>query len=179
VFPYDARAKEAAQGASSALASRIIPFEHPLPASKAAAMDAGAKEFKARWLEEWAASPRHRRISLFDNATPGSPIVKMYDGLSRPQSSILTQLRTTHIALNTYLYRFHLAPSPDCELCLVPESVPHYLLLCPRFRRQRLGLILNLGTARLSLRRLLGAKSDLKPVLRFVRDTNRFPRYSL
>jgi ribonuclease HI len=32
----DVRTKEAAQGASSALASRITPFEHPLPASKAA-----------------------------------------------------------------------------------------------------------------------------------------------
>jgi ribonuclease HI len=175
----DARAKEAAQGASSALASRIIPFENPLPASKAAAMDAGAKEFKARWLEEWTMSPRFRRISLFDNAKPSNAVARMYDGLSRPQCSILTQLRTTHLALNAYLYRFHLAPSPDCELCLVPETVPHYLLLCPHYRRQRLDLVLKLGTARLSLRRLLAAKSDSKPVLRFVHDTGRFPRYAL
>jgi hypothetical protein len=103
----------------------------------------------------------------------------MYDGLSRPQCSVLTQLRTTHLALNAYLYRFHLAPSPDCELCLVPETVPHFLLMCPRYRRQRLDLVLNLGTARLSLRRLLAVKSDSKPVLRFVRDTGRFPRYAL
>jgi hypothetical protein len=40
-------------------------------------------------------------------------------------------------------------------------------------------IILDLGTARLSLRRLLAAKSDSKPVLRFVRDTLRFPRDSL
>jgi hypothetical protein len=171
----DVRAKEAAQGASSALVSQIIPFERPLPASKAAAMDAGAKEFKARWLEEWALSPWFCRISLFDSAKPSNAVAKMYNGLSRPQCSVLTQLRTTHLALNTYLYRFHLAPSPDCELCLVPETVPHYLLSYPRYRRQHLDLVLKLGTACLSLRRLLAAKSDPKPMLRFVRDTGRFP----
>ncbi|KAJ6572192.1 hypothetical protein B0H19DRAFT_879913, partial [Mycena capillaripes] len=88
--------------------------------------------------------------------------------------SILTQLRTTHFALNTYLYRFHLAPSPDCDLCLVPETVPHFLISCPRYRCKCLKLILSLGMARLSLRRLLAVKSDPKPVLRFVRDTGRF-----
>ncbi|KAJ7926623.1 hypothetical protein B0H13DRAFT_2313339 [Mycena leptocephala] len=75
----DARAKEAAQGASSALASRIIPFENPLPTSKAAAMDAGAKEFKARWLAEWATSSRYRRIALFDSAKPSNTVARMYD----------------------------------------------------------------------------------------------------
>ncbi|KAJ7611402.1 hypothetical protein DFH06DRAFT_1373670 [Mycena polygramma] len=88
-------------------------------------------------------------------------------------------MRTTHFALNGFLYRFHLAPSPDCPLCLVPETVGHYLLLCPRYRRERLTMILKLGTARLSLRGLLAAKSDHKPVLRFVRETGRFPRYAL
>ncbi|KAJ6454338.1 hypothetical protein C8R45DRAFT_772010, partial [Mycena sanguinolenta] len=85
-----------------------------------------------------------------------------------------TQLRTSHIALNAYLYRFHLAPSPVCEACLVPETVSHYLLACPRYRRHRLELIRALGTARLSLRRLLAVKSDPSPTLRFVRDTSRF-----
>jgi hypothetical protein len=98
---------------------------------------------------------------------------------SRPQSSVLTQLRTTHVPLNAFLYRFHLGPSPDCALCLVPETVPHFLLLCPQYRRQRLDLVRRLGTARLSLRLLLAVKSDPKPVLEFARTTGRFPRYAL
>ncbi|KAJ6537777.1 hypothetical protein B0H19DRAFT_874039, partial [Mycena capillaripes] len=60
-----------------------------------------------------------------------------YEDLSRPQCSVLTQLRTSHIGLNAFHYRFHLAPSPECQLCLVPETVPHYLLSCPCYRRQR------------------------------------------
>jgi hypothetical protein len=103
----------------------------------------------------------------------------MYTDLSHAQCSVLTQLRTAHIRLNAFLYRFHLAPSLDCPLCLVPETVSHYLLACPRFRRQCLRLIMKLGSAQLSLRRLLAAKSDHKAVLSFVRDTDRFPRYTV
>ncbi|KAJ7667172.1 hypothetical protein B0H17DRAFT_858959, partial [Mycena rosella] len=62
---------------------------------------------------------------------------------------------TAHIGLNIFLYRFHLGPSPDCALCLVPKTVSHYLLACPTYRRQRLTLITRLGTACLSLRRLI------------------------
>ncbi|KAJ7653812.1 hypothetical protein B0H17DRAFT_862911, partial [Mycena rosella] len=86
----------------------------------------------------------------------------------------LMQLCTAHIGLNAFLYRFHLGPSPDCALCLVPETVLHYLLACPTYRRQRLTLITRLGTARLSLHRLISVKSDPRPVLAFVRDTGRF-----
>ncbi|KAJ7683119.1 hypothetical protein B0H17DRAFT_942155, partial [Mycena rosella] len=50
----------------------------------------------------------------------------------------LTQLRTGHIALDAYLYRLHLALSPDCP---VPESVPHLFLACPAQRRHRLRLV--------------------------------------
>ncbi|KAJ7700684.1 hypothetical protein B0H17DRAFT_925216, partial [Mycena rosella] len=53
----------------------------------------------------------------FDNAKPSSATTRMYADLSRPQCSILTQLRTAHVGLNAFLYRFHLAPSPDCDHC--------------------------------------------------------------
>ncbi|KAJ7626485.1 hypothetical protein B0H17DRAFT_963377, partial [Mycena rosella] len=83
------------------------------------------------------------------------------------------------VYLNAFLYRFHLAPSPDCDHCLVPETVSHFLLACARYSRHRLALILRLGTANLTLRRLISTKSDPAPVLSFVRDTARLPRYSL
>jgi hypothetical protein len=100
----------------------------------------------------------------------------MYTELSRPKCSILTQLRTGHIGLNAYLHRFNLAASPLCPLCAVTETVPHYLFLCPAYRRQRLQLIVRLGTARLTPKLLLAVKSDHKAVLAYVHDTNRLPR---
>jgi hypothetical protein len=65
------------------------------------------------------------------------------------------------------------------DRCLVPETVPHFLLACPVYRFQRLRLIQRLGTARLSLCLLLSTKSPPKPVLEFVQETARFPRYVL
>ncbi|KAJ7692445.1 hypothetical protein B0H17DRAFT_1200502 [Mycena rosella] len=62
----DARMKEAAQGASSPLASCIPLPDSPLPTSRAVAIAAGTKVFNARWLAEWTQSPRFRRLVLFD-----------------------------------------------------------------------------------------------------------------
>ncbi|KAJ6479669.1 hypothetical protein C8R45DRAFT_800021, partial [Mycena sanguinolenta] len=86
----------------------------------------------------------------------------------------LTQLRTGHIGLNAYLHRFKLAPSPLCQHCAVPESVPHFLLICPAYRPARLRLMLRVKSARLSLRTLISSKSEAAPVLAFVRETGRF-----
>ncbi|KAJ7780639.1 hypothetical protein DFH07DRAFT_695284, partial [Mycena maculata] len=80
---------------------------------------------------------------------------------------------TSHIGLNSFLHHFHLGPSPDCAHCHVPETASHFILAYPLYRQQRLELICKVGTAHLSLRLLLGVKSDPKPVLVFVRNTGR------
>jgi ribonuclease HI len=175
----DELAKEAALGSSTALTTRVTRFEAPLPVSKAAAIAAGSMEFTKRWDAEWASSPRRRRLALYDDTAPSKSIARMYEDLTRPQCSILTQLRTGHIGLNTHLHRFGAALSPTCAHCSALETVPHFLLACPAHRRQRLQLIIRLGTARLTMKRLLAVKSDHKTVLVFVRDTHRLPHYTL
>ncbi|KAK7007234.1 hypothetical protein R3P38DRAFT_3212925 [Favolaschia claudopus] len=119
----DSLAKEAAQGTTTPLRTRIILFESPLPTSRAAAAAVGAKAFARQGAEEWKTSPRHTRVASLDTANPSNAISRLYKELSRPQCSVLTQLRTGHIGLNAYLFRFHLAPSPMCPRCAVPESV--------------------------------------------------------
>jgi hypothetical protein len=158
---------------------RVKLFDTPLPVCKAAAIAAGSAAFKERWISEWNTSPPRTRLSLFGDTTPCLAISRMYGDLSRPQCCVLTQLHTGHVGLNAYLHRFNLAPSSHCSLCAAPETVPHFLLLCPASRRQRLELILKLGTARLSLKLLLGVKADHKSVLSFVPNTNDLPRYLL
>jgi ribonuclease HI len=88
----NARTKEAAQGSSSPLSSRITLFESPLPTSKSAALAAGAKVFQERWLAEWSSSPCYTRLSLFDNPKPSNALSRLYANLSRLQCSVLTQL---------------------------------------------------------------------------------------
>jgi hypothetical protein len=138
-----------------------------------ATIASGTKVFAARWQDEWATSSRYHRIAAFDSALPSKTISRLYKGLSQLQCSMLT-LRIGHIRLNTFLYRFKLAPSPLCPCCAVPESVPHFLLTYPKYRTQRLALIVRTGTAR-----LISTKHDATPILAFVRDTGRFPHYTL
>jgi hypothetical protein len=175
----DARAKEAALGSSTELTKPVKAFRAPLLVSKAAAIAAGISFFKERWESEWNSSPQHLLLSLLGDTTPSIAIPRMYDDLSRPQCSVISQLRTGHIGVNAYLHRFNLAPSPTCSLCAAPETVAHFLLSCPKSRRERLKLMVKLGTARLSLKLLLGLKAELEPVLAYVRATERLPRYSL
>ncbi|KAF7354484.1 putative RNA-directed DNA polymerase from transposon X-element [Mycena venus] len=175
----DELAKQAALGSSTALHARITRFETPLPVSKAAAIVAGSAEFVERWKAEWASSPRRRRLALYDDTTPSMSVARMYKDLTRPQCSILTQLRTGHIGLNAHLHRIGIALSPTCAHCSALETIPHFLLACPAYRRQRLQLIVQLGTARLTVKRLLAVKSDHKTVLAYVRDTHRLPHYTL
>ncbi|KAJ6560249.1 hypothetical protein B0H19DRAFT_1260878 [Mycena capillaripes] len=111
-------------------------------------MEAGAKEFKAQngpLLHAIVASP--------SSTTPSC---------------------AHHFALNAFLCRFHLAPSPDCPLCLVYETC--YLISCATSDSTRLNLIRRrLRPAQLSLCLLVAAKSDPKSVLTFVGISSAIP----
>ncbi|KAJ7018542.1 hypothetical protein C8F04DRAFT_1327376 [Mycena alexandri] len=133
----DAKAKEAAQEASSLLSTRVKILEYPLPVGKAAEATA-TSAFQMEW-KEWVASPRCAKLALFDSASPSNAVAHMYEGLARPQCSGLAQLRTCHIGLNAHLYRIKVAPSQNCVQCSVPQTVIHFLLPWPAYRRESHG----------------------------------------
>ncbi|KAJ7700770.1 hypothetical protein B0H17DRAFT_1195615 [Mycena rosella] len=85
-------------------------LESLLPTSKAAA--------QAVVLLPAVLAPLHLR-----NTKPSNSVARMYSGLSRAQCSVLTQLCTAHIGLDAFLYRFHLAASPDRPP--LPSLLPH------------------------------------------------------
>lgn len=65
------------------------PYEAP-PASGAAAIDAGAKAFKANWLVERSTSTRYHCISRFDSTRPRSACTTTRAVLSAAYSARLT-----------------------------------------------------------------------------------------
>ncbi|KAK0469965.1 uncharacterized protein EV420DRAFT_1256730, partial [Desarmillaria tabescens] len=57
---------------------------------------------------------------------------------SRPEASLLTQLRTSHLPLhNSYLHRIKAVNSRNCDYCNDPETVSHFLLSCRRYIDER------------------------------------------
>ncbi|KAJ7750411.1 hypothetical protein DFH07DRAFT_746096, partial [Mycena maculata] len=86
-----------------------------------------------------------------------------------------TQLRTGHVGLNALLHRIKVV-----DLCLkwgVPETVPHYLLVCRRYVSQRSTLRSDLKPLTpFTLSSLLSHK-NIGLTLNYVKNTDRFPQY--
>ncbi|KAF9018646.1 hypothetical protein BDZ89DRAFT_889992, partial [Hymenopellis radicata] len=92
----------------------------------------------------------------------------------RRGTCILNQLRSGHVGLNRHLHRIGAAPSPMCESCLVPETIPHLLLLCPRYAEQRRHLRDTVRHSQFNVRGLLGHRSKhIAKVIKFVVATGR------
>jgi hypothetical protein len=172
----DEEAKKASQGDVTNY-DRLPPFlrNHVYGQSVAAIKQEYGRSLKTEWSERWKKSPRYKKASKVDSSFPFQKFRKAADGLSRAQTSILTQLRTGHIALNSYLARIHKVDSPLCSACKRSiESVHHYLFECPAYRNERHVLSQALGRKARSLRYLLGNEKGMKELLRYVGRTKRF-----
>ena len=86
----------------------------------------------------------HRDREFFrrhiDQAMPRRDIGVLYDGLSKQDAGILSQLRTGKCRLHYYLARIGAAESELCECGREAETVPHYLFRCPRWDEIRRNL---------------------------------------
>ena len=56
---------------------------------------------------------------------------------NRKTETAMARLRIGHSRLKENLYRFHLADSPNCDTCGVPETPVHILEVCQRFTAER------------------------------------------
>lgn len=53
--------------------------------------------------------------------------------LTRPDETLVAQLRAGHCPLNSYLFRFKASDSPNCDVCSQVEDVDHLLTSCKKF----------------------------------------------
>ncbi|KAJ7767404.1 hypothetical protein DFH07DRAFT_736863 [Mycena maculata] len=101
--------------------------------------------------------------------------------MHRTQCSILMQLRTGHIGLNTYLAHFGAVDSPLCHMCQEPETVNHFLFTCRRFCQPQDNLCPALftdGCQPLNKKSVLGKTKNCMALLAYVAATGCFPRYA-
>ncbi|TFK58497.1 hypothetical protein BDN72DRAFT_748338, partial [Pluteus cervinus] len=92
----------------------------------------------------------------------------------------LIQLRSNHIPLNAYLFRFKKADSAMCPKCAkrrlrIKETVNHYLFACPEWKEQRQKLQEDVGRGKArSMKGLMASKESVKSLLEFIHATGRF-----
>ena len=124
------------------------------------------------------ATPRYQISSNIDCSLPSDDYIHIIDQLRRNQASLLTQMRTGHVPLNTILFRIKRADSPDCPHCKngIHETLLHFLLFCPHYIFARQILTTALRRDASSIPYLLGNRKGIPHLLRYVDSTNRFHR---
>jgi ribonuclease HI len=172
----DELAKLAAQGESSN--AQDLPTylrKKPLPISISATRQQLKKDLKARWLREWADSPRHDRTATIDKSLPSDDFLHIIDQLQRNQASLLTQLRTGHIPLNHILFRIKRAETTHCPHCGQGsnETITHFLFFCPHYARARGRLMASVGRNEFTSTHLMSSRKGIPLLLHYVSDTGR------
>jgi ribonuclease HI len=171
----DEEAKLASQGKSSD--AKLLPkiLRKPLPVSMSAARQSSDKLLLKRWKRRWKSSPRYDAMRRIDDSLPSNKFLQHARNLTRKQTSLLVQLRTGHIGLNAHLFRIRRAESPSCPHCgsITVETVRHFLLLCPKYARERHILRRQLRRNADSVSFLLSKPAAFKPLMKFINSTGR------
>ena len=176
----DKEAKKAAQWESSP-PEELPPFLHKhLPYSMSAVKQEFAEGQKVSWKEAWQASPCYARFQHIDTDFPFNKYWKISDRLSRSQASLLMQLRTRHIPLDSYLFCIKKSATSSCALCwgiarlMVTETVVHYLFECQAYREEHYDMDRALGHLSRDLQGILASLDGIKELLKYVGRTARF-----
>jgi len=155
-----------------------LSFAVQMVISKLVALHVAEHDTASKWEALWKSSSRSRKMARFDDSPPSCRILKMYKPLPRLSCSLLTQLRTGHVGLNSFLHKINATDSPLSQACGEREDVDQYLLRCKRFTsaRHRLRMSLECGT-RLTIKTLLGNLDYTKKLLKYAHDSGRFASY--
>jgi ribonuclease HI len=136
----DREAKKAARGTTSD--KNLLPhlLKRGLTTNSTASRKSLNKTINEKWKTNWRNSPRGIKMRTIDDTTPSSTFLNLISGtkLTRKDSSVLTQICTGHIPLNSYLHKFKLVDSPNCPACgAAAETVHHFLFTCPTHAHAR------------------------------------------
>jgi len=178
----DEEAKKAAQGETSPPEELPPILRKRLPTSTTAAKQNFAEKQKTRWLETWKTSPRYAKFQHIDNDFPFNKFQKISNALSRSQTSLLMQLRTGHILLNSYLFRIKKSGTRRCKSCWdrgrleITETVVHYLFECQAYAAEHYDMDRALGRYSRDLKGIMASMKRIKELLKFVGRTARFKK---
>jgi len=109
-----------------------------------------------------------------DPSIPSSKFRKLAIQLPQRHASLLIQMRTGHIPLNSHLHKICKADSSTSSTCRRGnETVHHYLISCPAYTRQRHALEQRLGRYTRSVPTLLSKPNAFPALFNYVNATRR------
>ena len=107
--------------------------------------------------------------------TPG-PTYDIWKSEKRAIDVAYTRLRIGHTRLGSHMHRLKLQESPDCETCLKPETIEHFLLECNKYVTPRARMLLelrhlNLHPSQVTLEMLLTEGEEDQDKRKKIRDS--------
>lgn len=122
-------------------------------------------KFKELQIQHWRSSAIEQRKGLFllnirDNAD--QDLIK--EIRNRRMQVVISRLRIGHVGLNSYLNRFNMRDTSECQYCPIEETVEHFLLECPQYDGPRNVLINKLrcmNITNISIKVILSGDSTL------------------
>jgi ribonuclease HI len=173
----DKHAKLAAEGRHNNSPPDRLPrsLRHQtLPLSVSALKERQGKDTAERWKHIWHRSPRYYHMNRIDPNILKRSFIKLTSTFSKRLTSLYVFLRTGHAPLNQHLHRIRKSDSSSCPHCPeTEETVHHYLLTCPHYRRERHLLNTALGQDSSSLSFLLTDPLATPHLVKFVNATGR------
>ena len=171
----DKEAKKATEGAHRNLNDNARILRQQLPFSKSATKQLMRDRLIREVAEIFHKSHRSAKMLKIDLFMPATKFPSETAPFERRHTSILTQLRTSHVPLQSYLYRFKIEAHPICPHCHVePESLTHFLKYCPAHSDARkellkaIGRLTNLDTS------TLGNPKFHRSILKFLHSSKQF-----
>jgi ribonuclease HI len=177
----DELAKQAATGRMDST-DRLPPFLRTgIPVSISAIKQEHHERAKATWASEWQKSPRSGRLQGMDTDFPFDAFRRCQYNLKRGQASLLIQVRSGHIPLNSYLHRIKKSDTKSCQLCQPTpgearpeETVKHYLFECAAHADQRQVFARKLGRGHFNFQDIMQDVKRMKALANFITKTERF-----
>ena len=93
---------------------------------------------KKYWLEYWIWDTDLTGAGQFLRSVRKDEFGPTQMQFDRKTEVILTRLRTGHVELNAYLYRFDMCYTDECSFCKISEDVEHFLMHCHKYSALRL-----------------------------------------
>jgi ribonuclease HI len=177
----DRLAKEAADGRASKTTDLPPILRNVLPINASAKNQYHVEKLRRKWKEAWHESPRRRRFELIDDTFPFNGFRKRQNKLSRAHSSLMIQVRSGHLPLNSYLHRIGKAETKRCQECNneegedpPTETVTHFLYDCNAFLAQRTILLKRVGAANAALKDIMMRTKSMTALAQYIVSTGRF-----
>lgn len=125
--------------------------------------------FVSLWQNRWDASVTGRAFYRFQ---PSVVCTKFSSTtLSRKGEVVLFRLFSGHFPVNSYLHRINKHPDGNCDRCLVPDTIEHFLLKCSRYNVSRVILfnrLLCVGISRPNIDNILNPNKSCDKVFKAV-----------